>query len=131
MTLTREAPTLKVTLPYTVEQANRTLPLVRRIVADLADQYRQWEAAVREVELTSHHSLAESGDAVRWQQETQRLAAEVDGCVRELAELGIEVRAFDVGHVEFPGTRDGRDGYFSWTLGETEVTGWREGMLGE
>jgi hypothetical protein len=120
----RPAPSLKVTLPYTAAQANRALPLVRRIVADLVSHVRHWEAAVREVELASHDNVLENEDAVRWQRETQRVAAEIDGCVRELAELGVEVRGLDVGLVDFPGTLDGRDVYFCWQLGESAVAHW-------
>ncbi len=126
MSTPRPAPTLKVTLPYTAAQANHALPLVRRIVADLVSHARLWEAAVRQVELTSHDNVLENAEAERWQRETQRLAADVDSCVRELAELGVEVRGFDVGLVDFPGTLDGRDVYLCWMLGESAVTHWHE-----
>jgi len=33
---------------FTVEEANRTLPLVSRIVADLVREHQQWEDKVRE-----------------------------------------------------------------------------------
>ena len=33
---------------FTVEQANRTLPLVKRIVEDLVRDHRLWEEKVRE-----------------------------------------------------------------------------------
>lgn len=126
MNTPRPAPALKVTLPYTAAQANRALPLVRRIVADLVSHVRHWEEAVREVELASHDNVLENQDAERWQRETQRVAAEIDGCVRELAELGVAVRGLDVGLVDFPGTLDGRDVYFCWQLGEAAVAHWHE-----
>ena len=109
---------------YTVEQAEKCLPLVRRIVADLVESFRRWEDAVRKVELTSHDNVLENAEAERAQAETQRLAVEVDHGVRELAELGVEVRALDVGLVDFPGTLDGREVYFCWMLGEGAVTHW-------
>jgi len=120
----RSTPTLKVTLPYTAVHANKALPLVRRIVADLVDSFRSWEGAVRQVELASHDNVLENAESERWQAEAQRLAAEIEHGVRELAELGIEVRALDIGLVDFPGTLDGRDVYFCWMLGESAVTHW-------
>ena len=119
-------PTLKVTLPYTAEGANRALPLVRHIVADLVHRYGQWEEAVRQVELSSHDNVVENAEADRWQRETQRIAADIESCVRELAELGVEARGLDVGLVDFPGTLDGRDVFFCWMLGEAAVTHWHE-----
>ncbi len=118
------AATLKVTLPYTAARANRALPLVRRIVGDLVAHFHNWEAAVRQVDLASHDNVLENAESERWQVETQRLAAEIDDCARELAELGIEVRALDTGLVDFPGTLDGRDVYFCWMLDEGAVTHW-------
>lgn len=122
----RQEPVLKVALPYTAERANATLPLVRRIVADLVSHYRHWEDAVRHVDLSSHDNSLDNAEAEKWQRETQRLAAEIDGCVRELAELGVEVRGIDVGLIDFPGTLDGRDVFFCWVLGESAVTHWHD-----
>jgi hypothetical protein len=119
-------PELKVALPYSAAQANRALPLVRRIVADLVEFVRRWEDAVRQVELASHDNVLENAESERWQREAQRLAAEIEGCVRELAELGVETRALDVGLVDFPGTLNGRDVYFCWMLGESAVSHWHD-----
>ena len=79
MSTPRPAPSLKVALPYTAAQANRALPLVRRIVADLVSHVSHWEESVREVELASHDNVLENEESERWQRETQRLAAEIEG----------------------------------------------------
>ncbi len=122
----RPEPTLKVALPYSAAQANKALPLVRRIVADLVKHFRTWEDAVRQVELTAHDNSLENPESERWQREAQRLAAEVDTCVRELAELGVEVKALDIGLVDFPGVLEGREVSFCWAMGESAVTHWHE-----
>jgi hypothetical protein len=70
--------------------------------------------------------VLENAESEHWQREAQRLAAEIEGCVHELMELGVEVRALDAGLVDFPGTLDGRDVYFCWMLGEAAVTHWHE-----
>lgn len=126
MSKQRPEPNLKVSLPYSAAQANSALPLVRRIVADLVSTFRHWEDAVRQVELQSHDNVLDNPESDRWQRETLRLAAEIDTYVRELTELGIEVKGLDVGLVDFPGSLDGRDVYFCWQLGETAVTHWHE-----
>ncbi|HZI73670.1 MAG TPA: hypothetical protein VFD73_06510, partial [Gemmatimonadales bacterium] len=53
---------------FTLEEAQRTLPLVRRIVADLTEEYPAWRAAVGRFELLTGGARADWG-------ETQELVA--------------------------------------------------------
>jgi len=46
---------------FTVEQANRTLPLVRRIVEDVVAQHRRWRETILELDLVA--SASRSDDA--------------------------------------------------------------------
>jgi hypothetical protein len=46
--------------------------------------------------------------------------------VQELHELGIELKDFFMGLVDFPCWRDGREVYLCWKLGEPEVAHWHE-----
>ena len=120
---------------YTVAQANRTLPLVRRIAEDIVLQYRRWQEKVREFEMRTSRSTAAApdADAERLQREVQELAAEIDGYIGELTDLGIEFKDYERGLVDFPGVRDGRPVYLCWQLGEPEVRFWHEleaGFLG-
>ena len=54
---------LRVTLPYSLEAANRTLPLVRRIVDDLSHRYADWQDALSKFEYATTRS---SADAPSW-----------------------------------------------------------------
>jgi hypothetical protein len=113
---------------YTAELANRALPLVRRIVDDLVMRYRDWQDAVSKFEYATTKSTAAAPDpeADALQAAAERMAAEVDVHVGELTELGVEVRAFDIGLVDFPGDLDGRAVYFCWMRGEPAVGHWHE-----
>ena len=124
-----------MTRVYTVAQANRALPLVRRIAEDVVMQYRRWQEKVREFEMVTTRSTADAPDprAERLQGEVQALAAEIDGYVAELAELDVELKDYERGLLDFPGERDGRRVYLCWQLGEPEVRFWHEldtGYLG-
>jgi hypothetical protein len=113
---------------YSEELANRTLPLVRRIVDDLVNRYRDWEEAVSRFEYATAKSTATAPDpeAEALQADAGRAAKEIDSHVQELAQLGIEVRAFDIGLVIFAGQRDGKPARFVWRRGDAAVSEWRD-----
>jgi hypothetical protein len=111
---------------FTVEQANRMLPLVRRIAADIVRDYRSWQDAVAAFELAASTSTAAEPDprALQLQREAQRFAADIDGYVRELTALGVECKSLDLGLVDFPGEVAGEPAYLCWKLGEPAVEWW-------
>lgn len=113
---------------FTVEEANRTLPLVSRIVADLVREHQQWEDKVREFELATVGSSPEKPDAIAelLQMEAQRLARDIEGYIAELSALGVICKGMDTGLVDFRGQIDGRDVYYCWKLGEPSVMFWHE-----
>lgn len=117
---------------FTVDEANRTLPLVRRIVSDAVRDYWRWQDAVREFEVAALRSSPEKPDEIaeRFQEEATRLAEEIDGYMGELAELGVLFKGFDTGLVDFPGEIEGRPVLLCWQLGEEDVRFWHEETAG-
>ena len=113
---------------FTVEQANKMLPLVRRIVADIVRQYQRWEARMRELEVVTASERMERPDpqAESLRREMQELAIEIDGYRRELQELGVLCKDEALGLVDFPGELGGRPVYLCWRLGEGSVEHWHD-----
>ena len=113
---------------YTVEEANRTLPLVRRIVDDIVRSYTKWQGAVRDFEVMSAGVRADQPNeqATEKQNEAQRLAADIAACVRELEQLGVQFKGYDLGLVDFPSLMGDRTVYLCWRLGEPDVRYWHE-----
>jgi hypothetical protein len=113
---------------FTVEEANRTLPLVSRIVEDLVREHGMWEDKVREFELATVGASPDRPDAIAelLQIEAQRLAKDIEGYIAELATLGVICKGMGTGLVDFPGEIDGRDVFFCWKLGEPSVGYWHE-----
>jgi hypothetical protein len=113
---------------FTVEEANRTLPLVSRIVEDLVREHKMWEDKIREFELATVGSSPERPDAIAelLQQETQRLAKDIEHYIAELNDLGVICKGMGTGLVDFRGQIDGRDVFFCWKLGEPSVQYWHE-----
>ncbi len=114
-------------MPWTVERANKALPLVRRIAADLVRAYSQWRELVERFEVVSTSNTTASGEeADRLQREVQRVAAEIEDFVEELHDLGVECKSFETGLLDFPAERDGRPVYLCWQHGESRVAHWHE-----
>jgi len=113
---------------FTVEDANRTLPLIRRIVSDVVRDYWRWQEKVREYEEVAATRMANEADehADRLERETQQLARDIDGYLAEIRELGVEIKGFDTGLVDFPGEVNGKPVLLCWQLGEESVQYWHE-----
>jgi hypothetical protein len=118
---------------FTVDQATSTLPLVRRIVEDLVVTVGRWQERIREYELAAASvtagTLTSGAVDVRTaelERGVEHLAGEVDGYVAELGSLGIEVKDYAQGLVDFPSERDGRPVFLCWRLGEPAVQFWHE-----
>ena len=112
---------------FTVEQANATLPLVRRIVQDIVTQYRVWKEKLNEIDLVAASGRAADAEiAGRLANEAQSLAREIEGFRRELADLGIQIKDPGMGLIDFPSTMGTRPVFLCWRLGEAEVAYWHE-----
>ncbi|HET7188110.1 MAG TPA: DUF2203 family protein, partial [Gemmatimonadaceae bacterium] len=61
---------------FTVDHANRTLPLVRRIVEDIVREHRRWQEAIVELDLLVSGARADMPDAraVALEREVQTIA---------------------------------------------------------
>ncbi|HEX6314763.1 MAG TPA: DUF2203 domain-containing protein [Gemmatimonadaceae bacterium] len=120
--------TSAATRTFTVEQANRMLPLVRRIVRDIVDGHRAWTRAVKSYENAATWTRADAPSAhvAALENEVRRLATEIEGYLSELRELGVDFKGFEQGLVDFPAERDGRVIHLCWKLDEDEVRFWHE-----
>ena len=112
---------------FTVEQANATLPLVRRIVQDVVTHYRAWNEKLNEIDLVAASGRAADNEiASRLESEAQAIARDIEAFRRELGELGIEMKDPGIGLIDFPSMMGSRLVYLCWRLGEPEVGFWHE-----
>lgn len=95
---------------FTPELANRTLPLVRRIVEDILVKGKELRR------LAALHSDTN-------QSELERLGNEIRLHIEELREIGCDYKdwSFDVGIVDFPARIDGRRVLLCWRSDEERV----------
>ncbi|HMO99584.1 MAG TPA: DUF2203 family protein [Kiritimatiellia bacterium] len=101
-----------VDIVYTLEQANRALPLIRKITADILRAGGEMKAMSRETMTGDHAARLE-----------QRIA-ELKSFLQELEDLGCSFKDWDfqTGLVEFPGVWEGHPVLFSWQTEEAAVT---------
>ncbi len=113
---------------FTLDLANRMLPLVRRIVGDILDHYRQWQQAVEacDIAATTGRAGRTSPEALELQRRAQQLQADIQGFQSELANLGVEFKGYEQGLVDFPGEIDGHPILWCWQYGEPAVQHWHE-----
>lgn len=114
---------------FTVDEAERTLPLVRRVVLDLQEEYPRWREAVGRFEAVSTELRAESGETLELiaaQSEVVELAARIHDYLTELDQVGCIFKGFEAGLVDFYALREDRLVCLCWRLGEAHVTHWHE-----
>jgi hypothetical protein len=114
---------------FTVEEANRTLPLVRRVVGDIVDEYRRWRENVYRYELIAASrgpGEAETEEQVALRGLVDQSAQRINAYMEELALVGCVFKGFEEGLVDFYSKLGGRDVFLCWKLGEPEVSHWHE-----
>ena len=112
-----------MTKKFSLDEANRMLPLVSRIVRDIIDHYREWQRTVEAFEIAATLSRSEkpTPEAEALQHRAQELARDIQGFVGELSRLGLEFKGFELGLVDFPADVEGRNICWCWKHGEATV----------
>lgn len=117
---------------FTLERANRSLVLVRKIVTAIVNRYRELAELRSQRDLlrqtsTTPDKLEQLGDQIA---ETVRA---LDALHRELLEVGCVLKDWRTGLVDFPALREGQRIWLCWRLGEESVSHWHglhEGFSG-
>jgi hypothetical protein len=120
---------------YTPEQAERTLPFVRRVVEDIVAEHVRWRGLVAELELANSTRTvgAPAPRAEELEHDVLAAAKRIDGYAAELTPLGLAVQSYELGLVDFPAVVDGRPAFLCWRLGEPAVRFWHDrgaGLIG-
>jgi hypothetical protein len=115
---------------YSVEEANRTLPLVGAIVTDIVRQYRVVEDLKLRLSAVLNERRRPSSDPyseelAQTQAELETEQEKLGTFVEELTKLGVELKGPD-GLCDFYSIMDGREVYLCWRLGEPQVLHWHE-----
>ncbi len=114
---------------FTVEEAERTLPLLRRILSDLRVEYDVWREALASYEVLAAGTRVETGESeelISARTAVTTAADRINGFLLELEAIGCQFKGFEEGLVDFYALRDDRLVYLCWRLGEEHITHWHE-----
>ena len=114
---------------FTVEEAERTLPLLRRILSDLRTEYDVWREALASYEVLAAGARVETGESaelIASRTAVTAAANRINGFLLELEAIGCLFKGFEEGLVDFYALRDDRLVFLCWKLGEAHITHWHE-----
>ena len=106
---------------FTLEQANKSLPLVSRIVTDIVKAHEAATSLQAKLE-TPIPNQEQQTTETELEKKLDRLQTLVD----ELGGIGCELKDYQTGLVDFVGRHQGRDIYLCWKLGEGKIAYWHE-----
>ena len=113
---------------FTPDEANRALVLVRRIVEDMITQYARLGDMQEALDRAKASGSDERYEAVR--EDLLSTANRLHGFLEELEEVGVEIKDWARGIVDFPCLLDGQEVCLCWAFDEPHVAYWHEPEAG-
>ncbi len=110
---------------FTVAEANALLPAVREILKKIQDARRKLASYRNEAKAAAEQAEQGGGgfsDGLRYAD----LLIDLTSQTNELEVLGVQLKDFDRGLVDFPHWRDGREVFLCWEVSEARVGYWHE-----
>ncbi len=116
---------------FTLDDANKMLPLVRAITKDVVRLARDMLDRRQRLDYLKRGRDLESGDPYgdelrQMETELERDHERLDAFVNELRNLGLEIKGLADGLIDFPSMMDGRLVFLCWKHGESEIQHWHE-----
>jgi hypothetical protein len=108
---------------FTIEEANALLPAARQIVLRIKRSRQRLATMSSEAKLAAENAEQGGGGMANG----MLYATLLTGFTTEMAELeslGIQLKDFDRGLIDFPSLRDGRVVLLCWQLGEGDELEW-------
>ena len=108
---------------FTVAEANALLPAVREILKKIQDARKGLASYRSQVQIAADQAEQGGGgfgDGLRYAEFLIELTAQTS----ELEVLGVQLKDFERGLVDFPSLRDGRVVLLCWQIGEGDEVEW-------
>ncbi len=109
---------------FTVTEANLLLPKVKKLAAEMVNAHRRIVALTNQVESVLEKSPYDSGS--RAAGELVMLFDHFEGVIKQMQEIGLQIKDPSIGLCDFPARHNGQDILLCWKLGETRVEWWHD-----
>ncbi len=106
---------------FTLEEANRTIPFVSRVVTDIVQTHER--AANLHAQLENR---GKPQQRILVEEELEKTVDRLNDLVDELKTIGCELKEYRLGLVDFIAKHDGREICLCWKLGEDRIDHWHE-----
>jgi hypothetical protein len=108
---------------FTVEEANALIPVVRRRAERIQRAYRQIAARREEAQAAAAQALRGGGGMAHGAEYIGALQ-KLSAAVGELEALGVQLKDYERGLIDFPTRREDRIVLLCWQLGEGDKIEW-------
>ena len=108
---------------FTLEEANETLQQVRPMLIEIQNQHRVI-SSFRETAKAAANSAQFGGGGMESGSIYVKSLYEVGRLSSELDEMGVQLKDYSRGLIDFPSMRDGRVVLLCWQLGEGDEIEW-------
>lgn len=108
---------------FTVDEANALLPSVRKIVGRIQRSHKavsRYRVAAKKAAEAAEHGGGGIAQGVHYANSLSELTL----ALADLEELGVQLKDFERGLVDFPSLRDGRMVLLCWQMGEGDELEW-------
>ena len=108
---------------FTIQEANALLPSVRGIVGKIQQAHRNVSRYAAEAKLAAE-AAEKGGGGVSSGVAYAKALTELTQSITELEAMGVQLKDFERGLVDFPSLRDGRVVLLCWQMGEGDELEW-------
>lgn len=108
---------------FTVEEANALLPSVRKLVSRIQRTHKalsRYRTAAKKAAEAAEHGGGGINEGLHY----ATVLSELTLALADLEALGVQLKDFERGLVDFPSVRDGRMVLLCWQMGEGDEVEW-------
>jgi hypothetical protein len=109
---------------FTLEQANKLVPLVAKLLDELIDSRKQLVTAQESLQPMLQNARGNGGNKAG--NDYVLLLQHFNALLSTFQEWGCELKDIDQGLVDFPSYRDGKLVYLCWKRGEERIEFWHD-----